>query len=208
MKNKLTAKLLTAGILLSSVFLPSPSTAQPHRNVYSCINKNGVPLTVVDTEKGRVELIVWKSDYFRASNWTPQRRCDEVSRRFQQFNDSKRLKYITTGTMNNYPVVCVGKLKAPQGYDCEKDGLLITLQAGDNANQVLKSLFTQANNVSGGGTPVSRDPDGKEVFTIENYLAKYPYQDFPQQGNNYPQTREEKYPQTQETSCPSIFCND
>ncbi len=178
------------------------------RDIYSCINQNGTPLTVVDTNRGRIELIVWESNYFRASGWTPNRRCQEVTQRFQRFSDENKLTYITTGQMKGYPVICVGKMSPPQGYSCMNDSLLITLQKGENSNQVLESLFKQATQVAGGGTPVSRSPEGKYVFNIKNYLTEYPYQDSSQQGNKPKTTTVEIYPQGQKISCPRLLCED
>ncbi len=223
MKTWLTTQLLTAGMIVGSILQPTPSEAQSHRNVYSCIEKNGVPLTVVDTARGRVELIAWKSDYFRASKWTPQARCEEVSSRFQKFSDSKILKHVTTGTMNNYPVICVGQSRPPQPPVCIGDSLLITLQVGEDPNAVLESLFKQAAGVGGSAAPVSRDPEGKYSFDIENYLANYPYAESSANTTNpvqetletqaNPQPVQKVTPVTQVDEvdpepCPPLFCDN
>jgi Circadian oscillating protein COP23 len=146
--------LLTSSILLIS-FQGNIVQAQSKKNTYKCINNKGVPTTIVDTPRGRIQLITWKSDFFRSSGWTPQKRCEEVTNRFQNFSNNGTLKYVTTGIVDKkYKVICVGKKIPGQGYSCIKDGLLITLQPEDNSNDILKNLFGNAARV--GGVPVTR----------------------------------------------------
>ena len=103
----------------------------------SCINADGVPATVVQTKSGKqVPIIYWKSKAFSGSGWTPERRCQEVSARFQSYHSSGTLQYITTGRMNGLPVICVAK--TDKGA-CA--GLLYTLKPGQNATATLKKLF-------------------------------------------------------------------
>jgi hypothetical protein len=172
MKSLLLAKILMVALSVISTFKVNPTQAQGSKNVYTCISNNGVPTTVVDTKRGRIELIVWKSDYFRASDWTPQKRCEEVSSRFQKFSDQGTLRYVTTGVISNQKVICVAKPLPGKGYNCMGDSLLITLQPEDNPSEVLKNLFSNAARV--GGTPVTRDPEGKYIFPMNDYLEQAP----------------------------------
>jgi len=103
----------------------------------ACMNADGVPATVVQTKSGKqVPIIYWKSQTFSSSGWTPERRCQEVSARFQTYHSSGTLEYITTGRMNGLPVICVAKT---DGGACA--GLLYTLKPGQNATATLKKLF-------------------------------------------------------------------
>ena len=103
----------------------------------SCMNADGVPATVVQTKTGKqVPIIYWKSQTFSGAGWTPERRCQEVSARFQSYHSSGTLEYITTGRMNGLPVICVAK---SDGGACA--GLLYTLKPGQNATATLKQLF-------------------------------------------------------------------
>lgn len=181
--------------------------ANSKKNVYSCINHQGKPMTVVDTMRGRIQLIVWESDYFRASGWTPEKRCQEVTNRFQEFSDQGILKYVTTGIMNKYPVICLGeKVQKPQAgdtYQCQSDGLLITLQMNDKPTEVMRQLFEDA--VKTGAMPVSR---GKAVLDLEKYFATAPLIDVasgiwektPENTSN-PSSKETKI------ECPSVLCD-
>ncbi len=184
---------------IGSILQPNTSQAQSDLYIYSCIEKNGIPLTVVDTDRGRIELITWKQPYFRDLELTPQQRCVEVSSRFQQFSDSKRLRYITTGKMNGYPVICIGQYKPPQGYSCMGDSLLITLQQGENPDEILENLFQEAMEVSGWNPPIVRCRENKYVFPLYKYIETYPYPE--SEGIN--STKPEESP----ANCPPILCD-
>lgn len=167
MKKTWLISSLIASIALSPL-LSSRISAQP-KNTYSCVNYQGKPTTVVDTPRGKIQLIVWESDYFRDSGWSPQKRCQEVTKRFQEFSDKGILKFVTTGRMNKYPVICVGRQVPGGGYQCQSDGLLITLQMNDNPDKVLRDLFTNAAKV--GGIPVTR---GDTVVSISHFIENAP----------------------------------
>ena len=61
-----------------------PAEAQS-RNTFFCGMSEGKPATIVRTARGNVPLIVWSNEAFSASGWTPKRRCEDVSARFQRF---------------------------------------------------------------------------------------------------------------------------
>ena len=67
--------------------------------------RRGVPATSVVTNDGkRVPVIRWTSHVFNDAGWSPQRRCQEVSGRFDTYLKQGRLAYITTGRINGLPV--------------------------------------------------------------------------------------------------------
>lgn len=138
---------------------------------YSCLNKSGEkPVTIVDTKRGKIELIIWKSQFFASSGYTPQRRCNQVTARFQKHSDQKTLRYISTGTMNGQKVICVAKNDAG---DCRNDGLLITLEPKDDANHVLRELFNLRERANSGG--IYRAFGGeqlKEVIVWDDFLER------------------------------------
>ena len=140
--------------------------AQTAKNKYSCINKEGIYRTVADTERGRIELIKWKSKIW-GSRWTPEERCNEVTRRFQEFSSEGTLRYVAIGKMNDYNVICVAD-KRVSGYECRKNGLLITLQSNDNPIRVMNELFDINNRVRGGGM------ERGEAIDIEDFLENAP----------------------------------
>ena len=92
---------------------------------------------MVQTTDGRnVPMIRWTSSTFDAAGWTPARRCQEVSQRFETLRQQGRLNYLTTGRINGIPVIC----SAPQaGAAC--DGLLYTLKPGQDPTTTLTRLL-------------------------------------------------------------------
>ncbi|OJJ20768.1 hypothetical protein BI308_20410 [Roseofilum reptotaenium AO1-A] len=164
------AKLLSVVSLTTlSITLPQPSQAQSAR--FYCGTSQGSPATLVDSPRGVVPVIVWQSSYFEGSGYSPQRRCQEVSSRFQTYYNNKILEYLTTGIVNGYPVICVSQTN---GGSCA--GVLFTLQQGDDANRVLQQMFSVR---SGASTPLyqstGRRPRPRKLYIdMENYLNTAP----------------------------------
>ena len=136
--GQLTKQFLAFFLLLGFNFSnQSANASSALASSIFCMNADGVPSTVVKTKTGKhVPIIYWKSEAFSGAGWTPERRCQEVSARFQQYHSSESLEYITTGRMNGLPVICVAK---SDGGACA--GLLYTLKPGQNATATLKQLF-------------------------------------------------------------------
>ncbi|MFB2769390.1 COP23 domain-containing protein [Pelatocladus sp. BLCC-F211] len=62
-----------------------------------------VPATYVRTQDGkRILMLRWVDNDSFPPPWTTQKRCDEVSRRFQRSYDNGTLKYIITGTIIDF----------------------------------------------------------------------------------------------------------
>jgi hypothetical protein len=168
--NKKIISLFLLSTLSSILMLNTTKAETKFHNTYSCIEHEGNPTTIVNTPRGVIQFIVWKSEFFSNSDWTPQRRCEEVSQRFQKFYEQGILKIITNGTMNGQPVICIAENKAGQGLICKKNGLLITLEPTDNPQQLMQDLFSINAVVRGGGIRHSR----KVIVYVSNFLEKAP----------------------------------
>ena len=120
--------------LSATVTITQPSSAQTTR--FFCGTSKGIPVTVARTSRGDVPVIRWISTYFSATNYTPVRRCKEVSNKFQVYYDNGTLDYLTTGRINRQPVLCVA---SSFGSGCSE--VLITLEPKDNPNGVLQELL-------------------------------------------------------------------
>ncbi|MEB3167485.1 MAG: COP23 domain-containing protein [Synechococcaceae cyanobacterium] len=119
----------------ATTLLPAP--AQAAATSFSCGASNGVPATIANTDDGRsVPMIRWTSNAFDGAGWTPQRRCQEVSQRFETYRQQGRLAFVTTGRINGLPVICTA---TSDGGPC--DGLLYTLKPGQDPTLALKRLF-------------------------------------------------------------------
>lgn len=179
MNYKFIYSTLFYGISALTMMSYSIVNAQSQNNSYSCINYNGSPTTVVDTIRGRIQLIAWESNFFKSSGWTPLKRCQEVTARLQRFSDAGLLIKITTGVMNNYNVICIGEQQLDDTIACQKDGLILTLQSTvDNPNgddppeKVLKDIFVNATKT--GNRPVTRGKKPQTVIDIPSILETAP----------------------------------
>lgn len=142
----MTGKLTSASFSSCSTFLAitsvavistAPIPAEARAQSFVCSNSGGVPTTTASMADGRsVPVIRWTSSTFDGAGWTPERRCQEVSARFDTYHREGRLKYITTGRMNGLPVICTS---SSNGGSC--DGLLYTLKPGQNATATLRNLL-------------------------------------------------------------------
>ena len=121
--NQLLNRLLVAMAitLAATPILVQPGQAQS-RNQYYCKLK-GTPQTFVKTSTGKkFPIISWKSKV--NPEWPPQKRCQEVSKRFQRYSDHGVLKHIGTGILNGKSVLCA---VPKQGNACNAKNVLVTL---------------------------------------------------------------------------------
>ncbi|WP_017653160.1 COP23 domain-containing protein [Fortiea contorta] len=144
MKIKLAS--LTVGAMMGAIALTAnfnqPSYAQ--NSTFYCGVSQGAPATIARTPNGNITVIRWVSAHFDEAGYDPQRRCEEVSGRFQTYKNNGTLNYITTGIMNSQPVVCVS---STNGGGC--NGLLFTLKPRQNASKVVQQLFNVRVGASG-----------------------------------------------------------
>jgi hypothetical protein len=129
-----------------------------------------LPTTVAFTQRGKIALIRWKTESF--PGFPPQKRCDEVTPRFQRSYDNKTLRFLTNGRVNNQPVICaVEQRSAP----CQDSNLLMTLRQGDNPYKILAQFRDVLNGRSAG--PVVHSSGVPQVYyqvDIDNLLETAP----------------------------------
>ena len=114
---------------------------------FYCGSFEGAPSTMTTTKSGKqVPIITWKSSHFSGSGYTPQRRCEIVSQRFNTLHQRGQMNLLTTGRMNGLPVICAAAINPGP---CVQDGLLYTLKPGQNATQTLKNLISIRTKASG-----------------------------------------------------------
>ncbi len=177
MKQKSSSKFFR-GLIFSSLALVVFSTAHILLNQPSYAGKAAffcgkskfqgrtVPATFARTQNGKQILMLrWVSDDSFPPPWTAQRRCDEVSRRFQRGYDNGSLKYLTTGIVNRESVVCT---LANQGDACTSNNLLFTLKPGTKPSNVLARLLDRRGLAAG---RVLNESGGDELtIDIDAYI--------------------------------------
>lgn len=164
---RLSILKFTALSAISLSMLLAQSIAHAQRSTrFFCDNYSGEHVTYANNGNGNVPLVKWRDDFFGGSGWTAGRRCDEVSARFQVFNDAGRLEYLTTGVVNRYPVIC-----AAFYFDgpCEDGNVLITLRPNADPNLVLMEL-TETRRARTNGGPLLQS--GNRVFVDVDALIE------------------------------------
>lgn len=162
----LSTVVLSTVTVLSQLALYSP--AQAGSNNFFCGRSQGVPATIARTSRGDVPVIRWVSTQFANSGYTPQKRCQIVSQKFQQYNNDGTLKYLTTGWKNGNSVVCVASY---QGGSCS--GVLFTLKPGQNPNKTLRQLMAVRTRASG---PLN-ETEERVYIDMEQFLQDSPTQE-------------------------------
>ncbi|AUT01960.1 hypothetical protein CLI64_17060 [Nostoc sp. CENA543] len=135
-------RLFCQGLTGLTIALLTITVTQPSRaegTTFYCAKNKGIPVTFARTQDGKkVPIIRWVSSNYFPPPWTAQRRCAEVSRRFQRNYDNGRLRRIKTGTLRGEPVVCAAM---NQNSACTDNTLLFTLKRGTDPNAIVRRLF-------------------------------------------------------------------
>ena len=156
MKLKLLAGIIASlGLVLGNAIAFVPESKASTSNTYYCAQLKGKWNTFVNTPRGKVKLVSWESQF--SEQWTPRKRCIEVSRRFQNFLASGSLKYIRTGIVNNLPVICVAQIT---GGTCPDQNVLITFNPETDPEKVLIQLVNFRRSVSGQTIVLSESDTG------------------------------------------------
>jgi hypothetical protein len=141
--NALCGPVTIGGVPCSGSAQPALQVSQ--KDYFFCgQSSQGSPTTFVNTPTGNIPLIRWVSQYFNHSGYKPTVRCQEVSQRFNRFYNQGILNFVTTGVVNNQPVVCVA---SQMGGPCQ--GVLFTLKSGQNVPRTIQQLFDVRVGVSG-----------------------------------------------------------
>ena len=169
---------LTLSVSTFPGFSQDNSSASPSSKARFFCNKvfdkasgEQVPTTLawVPERQVHVQFIGWKSEYFQKGGWTPQKRCQVVSEKFQKFHEAGILNYLITGKNKGLPVICVAKTNQET---CNGSNQLFTLKNGSNPKLVLEQLV----NIAEGKSSVSilQSTGGETYINVGNYLQNAP----------------------------------
>jgi hypothetical protein len=150
------APIMVCGFGVS--LISSPALAQSVQ--FSCedikVGSQNIPVTLYKTGTVKRQLIRWYKTMGPKNEYTPEKRCPEVTRRLTNFF-SNSSQFVTHGTMNRQPVIC---LTSKKGGVCNH--LLLTLETPAEAKATLESLFAldplswEVNNNAVGNTPIQQ----------------------------------------------------
>lgn len=128
------------------------------------------PTTYAWTPRGKIAIIRWKYPWFNSQTITPDKRCKEVSSKFQTAYNKQSLSYITNSTVNGQNVICTAKQ-----LDAPCDITLLTLRPSDDSLEILDQL---KENVRGRGTrPIEHSSKQRPVYykiDINKFLQTAP----------------------------------
>lgn len=148
-RELLNACLLGAALSCAPVLvtLNAPPASAQSAPLFFCGQDSGTPTTMVRTPTGDRSFIRWTSSHFSGSGWSAEQRCKVVSERLQTAHSRGNLKFITTGRMNDQPVICSANSDGGRCLD-----LLYTLKPGQDPVQALRALLSVR---KGTGGPIS-----------------------------------------------------
>ena len=165
-------------LLFSTVFVldahwTQPSHAKSGRK-FQCELVAGIPTTVVKTGRGSIPTINWVKSFTGRYNNVNQR-CNEVSTRLDRFDRNGKLKFIRTGNVNSYPVLCVDT--GVSGNTCPMTSVLVTLPKGSDASHILQQILDLRSRAAGkviqlSGEQLVRYRNGDAYVSIDRLLGE------------------------------------
>ncbi|MEM7552864.1 MAG: COP23 domain-containing protein [Cyanobacteria bacterium P01_A01_bin.84] len=163
MKLRLFKAFFTAGVVAVGIITAINEPSQAQARTFYCGQSKGVPSTLVNTPRGTVVVVKWVSRHFNRAGYNPQKRCEEVSSRFQRHYNQGNLNFITAGYLNNQPAVCAGNGGAP----CTSEKLLFTLKPGQNAANTIQQLFNIRTGAAGPLYESTRASQSSSVSVVD-----------------------------------------
>jgi hypothetical protein len=135
MKPSLLLSTLSLSILVGLVTDLTSVHANTTGGKFYCGQSKNVPATMAKTSRGAVPVIRWVSTL--GGTYTPENRCKIVSEKFQTFYNDGTLNYLTTGIVNQLPVIC-----AAQRENGPCTGVLFTLKPNSDPGRTLQRLLS------------------------------------------------------------------
>ena len=126
------------GLIAIATSMALGHRAQADESDFKCDSANGEYATSVRTSRGWSPLVRWV--HYTSKKWTPVRRCEVVTSRFQGLADQGWLNFIRAGEVNNLPVLC-GVKATGEEYQCSNKNILLTLPPGTDADEARDTLL-------------------------------------------------------------------
>lgn len=165
MKSNLLTNIITGVVVFTGIL--TTTSAKASSDKYTCQEVNGVSGVYSRTTRGNMNLLNFTRDVNQ--NWSIEERCTEVATRFQRYYDSGILRFISSGYVNEQPVLCA---VAETGIDCSTDNLLVTLPPDTDPIEAARRLMDTRGLASGKVISVN-GKSGK----LESYINGSAYYD-------------------------------
>ncbi len=122
-----------------------------------------IPATLVwiPERQEHIHFIAWKSEYF--SSWSPEKRCEAATKKFQEFYDKGTLNYLSNGTHRGYPVICA----VQPGEKCNGENQIFRIKPGSKPKIVLQRILNIA---EGKSSEMLYQNSGKQLLIEVNRL--------------------------------------
>jgi|GEM_PF-1104709 len=165
--QRLNSLFLSTAIALVSIFACGKSS-YAKSTIFVCGTSRGIPATIAQTDHGNVILIRYTAHAYNVLN--AQSYCELVSSRFQTFYNLGNLKYLTTGTINSVPIVCVAHhIGGGCAIDLPHNGILFSVAPYFDPKGRLELLESVRHRASGPLDLVSH-PLEQYALTSKPYL--------------------------------------
>mgnify|MGYP001570947055 CR=1 FL=1 len=141
-----TASLVGLAFGILPTTLTQAQTQTPSEYSFVCKKESGGAWTTFyESPRGLKAYIRWTSDFGSRVNYTPERRCREVSQRLNDHLRTQNPFYLTHGKQGNYPIICVTDF---EGSGCKENGLVYTLdpKGKRRPDEVIADLVKLAGN--------------------------------------------------------------
>ena len=119
----------------NSVPPTSTTTAQNANTRFSCQLVNGEYTVMYSPESQPNQSYPWAIPSELGGGWTPQKRCDAITQRFEEYRGEGLLE-LATGTENGYNTICVTTQLDPS--DCK---LILTVPPGQDPQLTRDLIF-------------------------------------------------------------------
>jgi len=165
MKPTILLSVLSASIFVYLATNAVSARANTTEGKFYCgRSSKNIPTTMAKTSRGPVPVIHWVSTI--GESYTPENRCKIVSEKFQQFYTDGTLNYLTTGTVNQLPVICAAK---SENGPCT--GVLFTLKPNSDPGRTLQRLLSIRDRAPGA---VLNESDARIYVNMADFLDKAP----------------------------------
>ena len=174
-----------AGIITILQFFGITLIKPPQSVAFICrVSGDGVPTTFAqETTNGGIPkskpMIRWVSGFGSEVGYTPQKRCEEVSNRLQNYSNKGLLNYIKIGKEGNLDTICVAK-----AYNGPCVGLLLTLKQGTNPQDFFNQLLSD-----NGLHELEGSNASKIYIDVNKFLRKSPVEENKEPANQVPVNR-------------------